>query len=389
MKVDEYSSRVRDADLSNNQSEAGPPQQAGQQSVTKNAFQNAPQNASQPIPQQMDSRQTSNQPQPRQRAPHNKNTRTYWTDLMEDTLIRSLYEANKEGMDTESGNFTSTGWKLAVESVRLVTPQPITADICQNRWRKIKRIWRLWTKHAKQVSDWDWDSERRIFRNTAEVMEEYFRHHSDMRQFIDQGPRNREPLGEILDGKPAGEDYGTGVQLLPKARARIASTIPNEEEEKDNDENIERNTYLSPEDSSHASSDTSKFTSTPASNSSHLMTPTPSRKRSLSNAFPSARESRKKKSKYEQIAEAIEFFGEQLKTLNPTYVVGQAVRTFLDEVHELFEDRKKENGRVPCDIYLPMLEVFEHPGHCHVYLALRDRVPKEDRREWILSHLRE
>lgn len=110
-----------------------------QQLSQQEDLQRASQHASQSASQQVSSQPASNQPQSKQRASHNKNTRTTWNNLMEDSLVQGLYQAKKDGLDTDNGNFKLLEWNLAVTSVLAVTQQLITPDICQNRWRTVKK----------------------------------------------------------------------------------------------------------------------------------------------------------------------------------------------------------------------------------------------------------
>lgn len=100
---------------------------------------------------------------------------------MEDALVQSLWEANKDGLYKDAGNFRPAAWHRAVDDVQSTTWQLlITTEICQNRWRKVKKTWSLWKQHKIQTSDWHWHCERLTLFSAEEVMNEYFGKHSEM-----------------------------------------------------------------------------------------------------------------------------------------------------------------------------------------------------------------
>jgi hypothetical protein len=142
---------------------------------------------------------------------------------MEDALMKSLWSAKREDLNTDNGNFLRIAWRDATEDVQIVTPQPISSEICQNRWRKLKETWRLWTIHKNQIKSWGWDSERHTFYTTEEAMDEYFEKHPNLKMFREQGPRNRDILAEILDGEQAPGYYASGINSISQAEARAAA----------------------------------------------------------------------------------------------------------------------------------------------------------------------
>ncbi|WEW56352.1 hypothetical protein PRK78_001795 [Emydomyces testavorans] len=118
-----------------------------------------------------------------------KSSRTCWTRAMEKGLLEGLLEAQRKGLDGINGNFKNAAWTLAVARVQSVTRQSITKEICNNRWRKFKSVWKLWEKHKSQVSGWTWAPELETLASDPEVMDAYFAAHADMEMFRHRGPR--------------------------------------------------------------------------------------------------------------------------------------------------------------------------------------------------------
>lgn len=130
-----------------------------------------------------------------------KKGRTKWTTEMEIALLDGLIEAKKEAHDTDNGNFKAAGWKITVNAVQGVTNQLITREICENKWRVYRDMWRLWVKHQNQISGWTWDPDLRTYVNDPEVMDTYFSEHLEMKIFHMKGPPYDEKLEELLENK--------------------------------------------------------------------------------------------------------------------------------------------------------------------------------------------
>lgn len=212
------------------------------------------------------------------------------------------------------------------------------------------------------------------------VMNEYFANHEEMKPFRDYGPRNQEPLGEILDGKLAEGNYGMSIQSLREAQTRLAIASSIEEEE------TEENIDLSVENSPLASNNVPDS----GQASSRLMTPIQLGKRSASNTLSTASESQKKKSKPHSMAEIFHTFGEQMENSRSKYVVGKAGRSFLAELKELFpEEWRNEKGQIPYRVYKPILKILKRTEESEMYLAMKDEASIENRRDWVLSQLTE
>ncbi|QSS65810.1 hypothetical protein I7I51_06660 [Histoplasma capsulatum] len=79
-----------------------------------------------------------------QRARRAARIRTDWTPAMELAMLNTFIDTKKWGLETDNSNYKSVVWPAIVEAVSQHTSQSITKDICDNRWRKIKTIWKLW-----------------------------------------------------------------------------------------------------------------------------------------------------------------------------------------------------------------------------------------------------
>ncbi|QSS66649.1 hypothetical protein I7I51_02839 [Histoplasma capsulatum] len=319
--------------------------QSAVESAVESAAQSASQSASQSVSQ--------------------SRSRVAWNPAMDEAMLLGLFDAKKDGWETDNGNFKIHGWNIAVKAVRRVTHQTINKNNLENRWRSNKCIWRLWMRHKNQISGWTWCAERETYINDPEVMEEYFQRHMDLIIFRDQGPPFRELNEQLLEGKLATGQYAVGSRAMRR--------------QLDTDDDLYPSS--SPASNALALNDLALT----AVDSSAADSPAPERKRL-------------RKGKKKMNAESISELRSVLLEMNKEMVNGlrevserapeKATRLFLQEVNELLlEEWRDSNGMVPYWRYAAVPRLFASNGAmAQVYLGFSDS-SLEQRRAFIMDIL--
>jgi hypothetical protein len=332
---------------------------------------------------------------------------------MENAMLDGLLRAKKLGMDGKDGCFHRSGWDMAISGVRKATNQPVTREICDNRWRKFKSIWKLWNEHNSRVSKiWTWHGKWETYVTEEPASSEYFKVYPEMIRFRQYGPPYRDKLEELLDGGPVLGRYATsgGMDLL-RDRA-LMDSLPKT-----------RGPRLMSEEERDSHSPTPTSTPAPTPRPSPILVPDNDVTMSISMPTPSTRQpsgtyehrssSARRASSFNnppladivaqlatavrgsdpsnspQLAESIAQLAAAVKESNaslrdcyrPPYE--RAVELFRQEQDRLLPEAWKVCGRFPLQRIVNVLRILQLPSMSETFLALG-----EYRAEWLFCELR-
>ncbi|EER28875.1 hypothetical protein D8B26_000600 [Coccidioides posadasii str. Silveira] len=328
----------------------------------------------------LDDPQTERQSRARLRS-----ARTVWTWTMDRALLNGLIQAKGEGLDKGNGNFRIRGWEITVSKVQELTKQPMTREICENRWRKMKRTWKLWEQHKASTSDWTWDPAREAFVNQREVMDVYFNAHPEMEVFRDQGLMHKDMIERILPGGYVPRPYGTRMmRVQPQSGQREVAPADR------------------PETISPAENPTLPSGHVDTANNTYPL-PAPAipaiQKRSATDSAPAtAADQSQKRLRANNLGTGILTAGDILTSgdalaeparelaaaLIPPYQ--RASSEFLKEMDLILPAswRDGETSRIPFSKYCVVLKALQDPFASETYIALLSR-PRDDRIEFIMN----
>ncbi|KAI1974863.1 hypothetical protein LOZ53_002408 [Ophidiomyces ophidiicola] len=309
-----------------------------------------------------------------------KNARTLWTHVMERALLNGLVEARKQSLDTLNWNFRAAGWSIAVSLVQQSTDQPMTREICDNRWRKIRTIWRLWERHKKQVADWTWNSHIETYVHNVEVTRDYFDRHPDLQIFRAHGPAHMDLLEKLMYGNPTSEDHDESrVEISNGDKERLEPVEPENPTPSPALPAITKPLYQ-PDPIAPTGIPAPPMVISQVANQIPPPIPTPTDDRFQAES---------------RLVNALITYGNILVETSrgiSTSMVSPfqtACTEFVKEADQLLPlSWRNETGRVPYSRYSVILKALRDPLVSQTYISLR-HCPIEDRREWIMDVLRD
>ncbi|KAG5299303.1 hypothetical protein I7I50_07362 [Histoplasma capsulatum G186AR] len=295
-----------------------------------------------------------------QRARRGPRVQTDWTPDMELAMLNTFIDAKKQGLETDNSNYKSVVWPSIVDAVSQHTHQSITKDICENRWRKIKTIWRLWHKHQQQISGWSFCQEKMTFINDIEVTSMYFNQHPEMRQFQHQGPVYPELTGELLDGRLATDDYAIEYHAHQQRRREEMMSENTSDVGTEEELTFTSTSFLTPTPVVESLGAAYQSSASSSQSPARMSTETSTRNQPLKRKFGDS---------IDALREVIrESATAKLRVEQPDDIK-QATRLFLSEIQDLLPEDWKVDGQIPYSQYSKIPLLFRDPNISGLYLG--------------------